>query len=185
MSTEPIQHFVEQLNAEFARDMRGPNVLALLEDYVANHDDWRRFAMFREDGTRYSRNLVERNDAYELLVLCWGPGQTSPIHNHEGQNCWMAILEGAIEEVYYRFPDGSGSPLAQVGEPTTYRAGQAGYISDEIALHLIRPSGDARAVSLHLYSRPFDKCNLYCPDTSEVTLCRLGYHSRHGELVPA
>lgn len=184
MLTQPLTNFIASLKDEFARDMAGPNVLGMLENYVQNNDDWQKFAMFRPDGSRYARNLLERNEMFELLILCWGPGQQSPIHNHEGQNCWMAILEGAIEEVYYEFPAGTGQ-LPQKGDPCCYSAGQAGYICDDIALHLIRPANGERAVSLHLYSRPFGECNLYCPDTGNVDRCKLGYYSIEGELTAA
>ncbi len=182
MLTAPVASLVQSLRDEFSRDMQGPNVLKMLETYVAEREDWKDFAVFRPDGQRYSRNLIERNDMFELLVLCWGPGQESPVHNHEGQNCWMAILEGAIEEVYYHFPDGPG-PLRRKGEVERSDAGETGYISDEVALHLIRPAGSERAVSLHLYSRPFDQCNLYCPETGSVERCRLGYYSVRGALA--
>jgi len=98
----------------------------------------------------------------------------------------MAILEGSIEEVCYAFPEGGRSRrLHEKGKPIVYRQGEVGYISDDIALHLIRPPADRRAISLHLYSRPFDACNVYCPETGTVSRCKLGYHSERGELSAA
>jgi hypothetical protein len=44
----------------------------------------------------YTRNLVFKNDLFELLILCWGPGQRSWIHNHRGQHCWMSVVEGRL-----------------------------------------------------------------------------------------
>ena len=38
----------------------------------------------------YTRNLIDKTELYELLSLCWEPGMKSSIHNHKGQNCWMA-----------------------------------------------------------------------------------------------
>ena len=32
----------------------------------------------------YSRHRVVRSDYAELLVLCWRPGQRTPIHDHNG-----------------------------------------------------------------------------------------------------
>lgn len=40
------------------------------------------YCFFNE--VRYARNLVERNQYFELIVICWKAGQQSPIHNHEG-----------------------------------------------------------------------------------------------------
>ena len=37
---------------------------------------------------RYARNLVYRDDFFEVLALCWRPGQRTPIHSHNGQLGW-------------------------------------------------------------------------------------------------
>ncbi len=44
----------------------------------------------------YTRNLIDKTDLYELLSLCWEPGMKSSIHNHKGQNCWMAAPMGRL-----------------------------------------------------------------------------------------
>ena len=45
----------------------------------------------------YARTLLHRCDAFELLVLTWGPGSASPIHDHAGQDGWMVPLAGAFD----------------------------------------------------------------------------------------
>src|SRR4051812_4140005 len=57
---------------------------------------------------RYTRNLVFRNDLFELIALCWEPGSQSPIHNHAGQLCWVSIQEGALRFENYLSLDGPG-----------------------------------------------------------------------------
>jgi hypothetical protein len=39
-----------------------------------------------------------------------------------------------------------------------------------------------RAVSLHIYSRPFDRCLVYCRETSEYREIPLHYTSEYGKL---
>ena len=34
----------------------------------------------------YWRHLVCRNEFVEMLVLCWRPGQRTPIHDHNGSH---------------------------------------------------------------------------------------------------
>ncbi len=50
----------------------------------------------------YTRNLIDKTDLYELLSLCWEPGMKSSIHNHKGQNCWMAAPVGRFLVQNYR-----------------------------------------------------------------------------------
>jgi hypothetical protein len=45
---------------------------------------------------RYTRHLVFKNAAVELLVLCWGRGSHAPIHGHEGELCWARVERGHL-----------------------------------------------------------------------------------------
>ena len=154
----------------------------LLGEYARGNRDWKEYALFSQQ--HYTRNLVERAPRFELMILCWGRGQESPIHNHEGQDCWMAVLDGAIEELRYAWPGTGPAPIRSKGA-LRFGRGQVAFIRDEMGLHLVRPSADATAggVTLHLYSSPYDECNCYCPDTGQVTRKKLGHHSVRGRVL--
>ncbi len=77
----------------------------------------------------------------------------------------------------------SGLPCPPDAQRTaTMNYGQVAFIRDEIALHLVRPTQDQRAVSLHLYSGPIPDCQIYCPSTGKIERRELCFHSIHGEL---
>jgi cysteine dioxygenase len=181
LSTLALDRLVRSLREEFRARGRGPQPAPLLGEYARAERDWREFALFSEHG--YTRNLVAREPEFELLILCWRPGQESAIHNHEGQDCWMAVLAGDIEEQRYAWPDGSGA-LCGKGA-MTFREGEVAFIRDEMGLHLVRPSAPSAAggITLHLYSTPFDECNCYCPDTGRVTRKKLALHSVRGQIL--
>lgn len=178
-----LDDLVDALRREFEGEARGKVVASLLGDYANDADDWTSFAFFRAE--HYTRNLVERNEHFELLILCWDVGQESPIHDHEGQDCWMGVLDGRLEELRYDTPaEGERGPLP-VRSAATFGRGEVAFIRDDIGLHLVRGDGGRRAASLHLYAAPFDACNIYCPNTGEITRKQLSYHSRRGQLVEA
>ena len=181
MSAQPLDVLVRSLREEFHNAARGGRVAELLGEYARTRDDWRRYAFFSDQ--HYTRNLVELDARFELMILCWGPGQESPIHNHEGQDCWMAVLDGEVEEVRYPMPSGSG-PLHSKGT-LRFGPGQVAFIRDEMGLHLVRPLGTrpTGGVTLHLYSSPYDECNCYCPDTGRVTRKKLGHYSVRGRIL--
>src|SRR5580698_4562057 len=54
------------------------------------------------DPQHYTRNLIDKTELYELLAICWEVGQRSSIHNHKGQNCWMAAPMGRLAVQNYR-----------------------------------------------------------------------------------
>jgi cysteine dioxygenase len=175
-----IRALVGDLERELARDARGRGVAGLLGRYAGEHADWRDYALF--DAAHYTRNLVERNARYELMVVCWGLGQESPIHNHAGQSCWMAVHEGELEEQHYR-PRANGAPGLELGQRRVFRPGEIAYIDDEIALHRVRPLPGGTGVSLHLYACPIDACNVYDPVSGAVVRRALAYHSVRGVLA--
>jgi cysteine dioxygenase len=183
VSVPALDALVESLRAEFAVQPRGGRIAQSLGEYAKTHEDWRAYALFSEE--HYTRNLVVRDARFELMILCWGPGQVSAIHNHEGQDCWMAVLDGAIEELRYAWPETGGpAPLPSKGA-LRFAKGQVAFIRDEMGLHLVRPTADAPlgGVTLHLYSSPYDECNCYCPDTGQVTRKRLGHYSVRGKIL--
>jgi cysteine dioxygenase len=155
----------------------GAQVAGMLAAYAADCHDWRDYVRFREDC--YARNLVSASGLFELLVICWQPGQVSPIHDHQGQRCWMAVLDGGMRET--QFKESTGGPLRE-HRSTTFHSGQVAYIQDEIALHEIAPAGEAAGVTLHLYSRPIRECRIFDRATGQVSVRGLAYHSVEGVL---
>jgi len=179
--SDPISSLQRDLQREFDHDARGARVAHILSSYAAEHADWRRFALF--DPEFYTRNLIGRTEHYEMLLLCWNVGQKSPIHNHAGQNCWMAVMEGEIQETLYTpQPGGAPGPL-QAGSSRLYVPGRVAFINDDIALHRVQPAEGTRGISLHLYSKPIDVCNVYDEATGRVVESRLVYHSIEGTIA--
>jgi len=179
---KPIEALCEKLDAAFREDSRGTSVAGLLEAYSQEHGDWESYRHFKEGA--YTRNLVHRTEDYELLLLCWGAGQESPVHNHMGQRCWMSIVEGEVEEVHYRRQEGGPGPLVE-GPTKRYGRGQAAFINDDIALHLVRGADGRAASSLHVYAKPYDVCLIYDPQTGAESAKTLTYHSVDGVVSGA
>src|SRR4029079_18150194 len=51
---------------------------------------------------RYTRHLVFKSPAVELLVLCWPRGSRAPIHRHEGALCSARGERGLLRFTSYR-----------------------------------------------------------------------------------
>ena len=169
------------LLAELERDPKGPGIARILSAYAREHADWRDFALF--DPGVYTRNLIARNAWFEMLLLCWDKGQSSPIHNHAGQNCWMSVLDGEIEEQQFDGPSPERRGCAVRGASKVFVPGKVAFINDDIALHRVRPRAGNAGVSLHVYSRPIDVCNVYDETSGSIVSRSLSYHSVRGNRV--
>lgn len=75
----------------------------VLKSYKSQEADWNKFAYY--DLHKYKRNLVDGQDNYNVMVLCWGPGTKSCIHDHSGSHCFMKILDGELIESRYAWPE--------------------------------------------------------------------------------
>ncbi|MGZ6143380.1 MAG: cysteine dioxygenase [Myxococcales bacterium] len=135
----------------------------------------------------YTRNLIYRDDTFELLALCWDPRTESPIHNHSGQLCWLSVQRGALRLENFNSLDGpgpgSGIRLVPSGGVERAGLGVLDLQQGDNGIHRVSNPFEERAVSLHVYSRPFDVCLAYDPMARTSREMRLVYHSVGGELV--
>lgn len=115
---------------------------------------------------KYTRNLILRTPLFELIAICWEAGQVSAVHNHRGQSCWMAISYGKVQVQNFRLVHRDEAAGACRLEPTTrflIDAAAPCEVDPEEPIHLVAnlAAFASRAVTLHIYSRPFDTCEVY------------------------
>ena len=138
--------------------------------------------------THYTRNLIFKSDLFELLALGWGPGHRSWIHNHRGQHCWMAVTEGTLAVRNYRRL-GCDQALRTVRLlPTSeylIAPGSIAQVDPIEPVHAVwNPTGlGRRAVSLHVYSLPYDTCVSYDDAQGVCRDVTMFYTSEHGVRV--
>jgi cysteine dioxygenase len=118
---------------------------------------------------RYTRNLIVRDPAFELIGLCWDAGVFSPIHDHADSDCAFVLAQGAVRCDNYRVA-WSGEPSAGrcVIEPTgsrILRQGQLDMTSGHLSVHRVGAC-EGRAVTLHVYAKPIDACLNFDEDGS-------------------
>ncbi|XP_059058963.1 cysteine dioxygenase type 1-like [Achroia grisella] len=99
-----LETLIDELYKIFSYDhVNVDDVQALMSRYKSDRKHWKKYAKF--DRLRYTRNLVDAgNGAFNIMILCWGPGHASPIHDHADSHCFMKLLSGSLEEVRYQWP---------------------------------------------------------------------------------
>jgi len=138
------------------------------------------------DRQHYTRNLIDKTPLYELIAICWEIGQASSVHNHRDQNCWMAVPVGRLLVENYRtiFQDlGRGKCRLAASNTVEMNTVQPCAVDPEQPVHRVVNSRafNQRAVSLHVYSRPFDTCVVYSPEQGTCGEIRLHYTTEYGK----
>jgi len=120
---------------------------------------------------KYTRHLIYRSADFELLYMCWSPGQKSPVHGHEGEKCWFRVEQGELQIVNYSLSDTNVPSKMSISKAST------GYVDGPADIHLVENHSTERAISLHLYARPFDVCDVYDITSQQVSKKKLTYDS--------
>jgi len=119
----------------------------------------------------YARRLLHRDPRgrYTAIVMTWGPGQGTAVHDHGGLWCVEGVVDGEIAvtqylvaqetDGYYRVTP-IGSLLAGTGS--------AGCLIPPTDHHVLANARPAKAsVTLHVYGGDLDDCKVFLPATAD------------------
>ncbi len=119
-------------------------------------DEFMPFAYWKDKG--YARNCIKRTKDYELLLLCWNPGDKTPVHGHDGQDCWVYLVDGEMSEIRYQADEEENLTKTHTEKLTGRRLT---YMRDEMGYHMIKNTSNQRAMTLHIYALPIDECEVF------------------------
>ena len=145
----------------------------------------------------YTRNLIYRDAFFEVLALCWLPGQKTPVHSHNGQLGWITVIQGEVVCRDYQFvrarseqvrPDATG--LRRVGVELTGTAqhqadGKVVMVDRRRTTHQIENVEGSKcgSITLHIYSKPIDSCAVFEPMKRCCERRSLHYYSVGGTVL--
>src|SRR5713226_9710207 len=183
----PIDEWVKGLAT-----MREPEfTLEAVQDYILQHavlpETLEKYLFFSKGN--YTRNLIFKNDVFECMTICWEIGQFSRIHNHRDQNCWMSAPVGRLKVQNFRVQDRNADCGTCHLDPTdVYEmdAARPAAVNPLEPVHQVLnlPEFNQRAVSVHVYSKPFNTCEIYSRDKGTYFDVSLHYTSEYGRLNP-
>jgi cysteine dioxygenase len=186
MTRIPIQKFADKLAAIPASDFTHDRVLRFVRENVVETDSLGPYLWFSEE--HYTRNLILKTDIFELLAICWEVGQKSAIHNHRDQNCWMAIPYGRLQvhnfALIQKEPSTKFCELRSSGQ-MEINPNNPTEVDPEEPIHQVLnlPSFGSKAISPHIYSRPFDTCEVYDLKEKSYSDVPLINTSEYGEII--
>jgi len=168
MSSAPIIT-IRELVLELLRH-RDPAIYAdILARYAVPSHDLEPY--FRWNTRHYTRTCIQRNEDFELLVICYEPGQRTSIHDYDSQTAWIhPVLGEVVEERFAKVPE-QGIKLAR---EIHLHPGTDDSFSNGTAIHRFTNRGPDRAVTLNLYAKPMSKWRVYDESSGHTSIAPVG-----------
>ncbi|MFN2515901.1 MAG: cysteine dioxygenase family protein [Pyrinomonadaceae bacterium] len=172
-NTSSLQALVGALESQ-TRTPTLEQIYDWLENAEISAEDLQPHMGFKEGN--YWRHRVCRNDFVEMLVLCWRPGQRTPIHDHNGSHGAVKICQGVLWETTFSFDSVRGLKYKAAREYP--RGAVTG--SDIPDIHQLGNSdvSGQDLVTVHVYAPPLGvlktykvgspQIDLYVPDDSDT-----------------
>jgi len=130
------------------------------------------------DETNYTRNLIHREKDFEIMLVCWPPHVSAPIHGHEGEKCWARVQTGQLKICNYVEVNRNPLKLEKIQELEC----APGFLDGPADIHSVENLSDEFATSLHVYAKPYDACEIFNLEKGIIQRAKMDYHSMDGTL---
>jgi predicted metal-dependent enzyme (double-stranded beta helix superfamily) len=122
-----------------------------------------RFHVVKPDG--YARRLLHRDDrlGYTAIVMTWGPGQRTALHDHAGIWCVEGVVEGRMEVTRFDLVDQSdGTYEFDEKARVVASVGSAGSLIPPFEYHILaNAQPDRPSMTLHVYGGEMTSCHVF------------------------
>ena len=104
-----------------------------------------------EFNNNYNKILLERNNEYEIFMLCWSKNAITAFHEHPKNGCILILLNGVLIE-YISDKNNKINHEKDIKYKNFFKKGSVGYIDNNIGVHKI--ISKEKSITLHIYSPP-------------------------------
>jgi predicted metal-dependent enzyme (double-stranded beta helix superfamily) len=137
-----------------------------LEDAMRDHAVAlpERFRRVRSEG--YARRLLHRSDTlgYTAVVMTWGPGQGTPLHDHAGIWCVEGVVEGRMDVTQYDLVEEDQNAFRFERKGCVHAAvGSAGCLIPPFEYHVLANALDTPSMTMHIYGGEMTTCHVFEP----------------------
>lgn len=187
MKKVSITKLIDKMREIPAENFVCGTVYEFLREHPVEIDSLEPYLFFNKEN--YTRNLIFKNELFEVMAVCWDVGQSSLIHDHAEQSCWMTMPLGRLKIKNFRLLESDSNTnhckikLIDSFELTENCVAAEVDLEDPLHQVLNLRAFNQRAVSLHIYSKPFEECNVYSLGRNEMSVRKMCYTSVHGKLL--
>ena len=196
--TRRIEDLVQVLRGFTPETMTSSAVLDLCLDTDLDDSSLNPYVHWHD--ALYTRNLIYRDELFEVMAVCWQKGQKTVLHTHNGQLGWMMVNRGVAEVTNFKWQGcnaaegqniagldclagASEIQLARDRVETCDRGGHVNSVDRERTIHQVAVVGAEPVISVHIYSRPIESCLAFYLETPRCYRRQLRYFSKFGDVV--
>ena len=114
----------------------------------------------------YARRLLHRDPAgrYTMVVMTWGPGQKTALHDHAGIWCVECVVDGNMEVAQYDLTaEQDGHFHFERRSCVVAGRGTAGCLIPPFEYHTLGNAAESASITLHVYGGEMDHCHVFEP----------------------
>jgi 3-mercaptopropionate dioxygenase len=114
----------------------------------------------------YARRLFHRDPSglYTMVVMTWGPGQKTALHDHAGIWCVECVVEGNMEVAQYDLlAEDAGRFRFELRNRIVAGRGTAGCLIPPFEYHTLGNAAPTPSVTMHVYGGEMDHCHVFEP----------------------
>jgi 3-mercaptopropionate dioxygenase len=114
----------------------------------------------------YARRLLHRDPSgqYTMVVMTWGPGQKTALHDHAGIWCVECVVDGNMEVAQYDLlSERDGVFRFEQRSQVVAGRGSAGCLIPPFEYHTLGNAAATASVTLHVYGGEMDHCHVFEP----------------------
>ena len=126
-------------------------------------------AMTRPVAGHYGRRLLHQDPTgrYTVIVMIWGEGQGTPLHDHAGIWCVECVYQGSVRVTSYAREADRDSMRGIYGfrreEDIVTGVGDAGALIPPWEYHVLENASSETAVTIHVYGGDMEVCRIFEP----------------------
>jgi predicted metal-dependent enzyme (double-stranded beta helix superfamily) len=110
---------------------------------------------------------TRRADA-SAIVMTWGPGQGTAVHDHGGLWCVEGVVDGEIAVTQYDLVEQTHDAYRFEAKGCVHAAvGSAGCLIPPFDYHILANAIDQPSITLHVYGGDLDDCKVFLPATPD------------------
>jgi predicted metal-dependent enzyme (double-stranded beta helix superfamily) len=132
------------------RELDETELLELAHALAERPELWQHLKVHDPETRTYAH--VMQNDHLEAYLICWMDGHDTGFHDHDISRGALAVVQGEVREDRLTIGGPPSSRLLARGQSVTFGAAD---------IHRVQHSGDAPAVTLHVYSPPIRQMGQY------------------------